>query len=133
MIRFSWLKDCVFVFCSRFVCSSSNKLTDFTLICENMVSRYGPVKQENICILPPPPTHYRMIPPQSKLLKFLGANQIWLLRLVLSYFLTFSVKCQARMALCMFNVERTCFLQIFQELAKMVCYKFFSNEHSFRR
>lgn len=32
-----------------------------------MVSRYGPVKQEGLCILPPPPTHYRMLPPQSKL------------------------------------------------------------------
>lgn len=31
-----------------------------------MVSRYGPVKQEGLCILPPPPTHYRMLPPQSK-------------------------------------------------------------------
>lgn len=31
-----------------------------------MVSRYGPVKQEGLCILPPPPTQYRMLPPQSK-------------------------------------------------------------------
>ncbi|KRT79502.1 hypothetical protein AMK59_6386, partial [Oryctes borbonicus] len=32
-----------------------------------MVSRYvtnGPVKQEGLCIMPPPPTHYRMMPPQ---------------------------------------------------------------------
>lgn len=34
-----------------------------------MVSRYvtnGPVKQEGLCIMPPPPTHYRMMPPQRK-------------------------------------------------------------------